>query len=454
MEKLIELYKQILDYAGMEADSDGLISYGCYLEPEPATIGNARLVLPLRKFLKDPDPTKRIVFNPLAENIVEGESKVVQKLRHILNVRINYTFGAVANAILMMAASPELQKKLDSDQVKMLLPLKDVDTKTTLAFTNLMKAAVSRKDVPLAAERVFVFSYLRKGGTINGQRYSRAGIIRFPMLEDLKKAEKELYGVKLRPKDVAAFKALMEVILGKDPEDKFSRGSDSLIAPCLEALMISTMGVASRLNDFLDSEFGEVIEDVEELIFNGEWVTAFENLEAYRALICMVPMQAGSESSEEAKVTQPAPAPAQPVQQTAYPTQAPVAAPVVPATAIPVPPSRPQSRPASEDRVSYKELMARAHHQQQQQFPQQMAQVPQQPQYVMVPVNSLQQPQAIQQPAYSNPFQPAYPPQYQAAPQYNPHYGRGSGLAPAQNQAYPTGAPVSGGYGNGGIFRI
>lgn len=449
MEKLLELYKHILGYAGMEADDDGLISYGCYIDPEPATIGNARLVLPLRKFLKDPDPTKRIIFNPLAENIVEGESKVIQKLRHILNVRINYTFGAVANAILLVAASPELQKKLDSDQVQMLVPLKDVDKKTTLAFTNLMTAAISRKDVPMAAERVFVYSYLRKGGTINGQRYSRAGIIRFPMLEDLRKAEKELYGVKLRPKDIAVFIALMEVILGKDPETKFSRGSDSLIAPCLEALMNSTVGVASRLNDFLDSEFGEVIEDASTLIFNGEWVEAFENLEPYRSLVCLVPMQAGSEAApvettqpqvQQHQIQQPQ------VQQTSYPTGAPVIAPNPGTVQMPPPRSAPPVN--SSGKVSFKDLMSR-------QQPQVMATQPMQPQYVMVPVNQLQQPQ-MPVPTYSNPFnqQQAYLNQQQQlmAQQMNPHYGRGNGLAPAPT--YPTGAPVMNNWNNGGIYRV
>lgn len=422
MEKLLELYKQILDYAGMSADEEGLISYGSYISPEPATLNNARLVLPLRHFLKDPDPTKRIIFSPLRENIVEGESKVIQRLRHILNVRINYTFGVVAQSILMMAASPELQKKLSSDQVKTLLPLKDVDKKTLTTFTTLMTAAIKRPDVPTPAERVFVYCYLRKGGTIDNRRYSRVGFIRFPMLADLKKADKELYGVKMRAKDVEIFRALMEVILGKDPEEKFHYGSDSKIAPCLDALMQSTMNVASRLNDFLDSEFGETIEDADKLIFNGEWVEAFENLEPYRALIKLVPMQAGSEEAPKETTAQ---APQQ------YATPAPAPASAIP-TPTPVPPQKNR-----QGTVSFKDLMAAAN--QNRQMPQQFAQPL--PQYQPAP-----QLQPQNQAAYANPFTGAVQQQfYQNTVMRDPNYGR-PGMRGNANTTYPTGAPVMGSY--------
>ena len=79
--KLITLYKALLELGGMSSDRDGLVSGklpGAKEDPRPVTIKGKRLVLPTQKQLTTSDWSDRIVFHPLYENVLRGESQVIE----------------------------------------------------------------------------------------------------------------------------------------------------------------------------------------------------------------------------------------------------------------------------------------------------------------------------------------------------------------------------------------
>ncbi len=294
--KLINLYKSILRYVKLEADENGFVynGYKSVKNPDqkdPTTIGGARLVLPYPENLKNYIPGKTIIFHPLYENILRGESDVLVAFRSALNVRLNYTIAIVAKSILSICANPELLNKIDPDQASALYRIGVVDDTCLNNFITLINYCIKKKP-----EGFFISLILRKGITLDGKRYSRAGIVKFPIMYELNKEENP-YGLKLRQKDIEIYKNVFEFILPElNIQDRYSFGSDSGVAPSIEAIMKSSMKVASRLNDILE-EYKDNIDGYEDLIFDSDWVDDFNNLDALDPEIRRVPMQFGNEGS-------------------------------------------------------------------------------------------------------------------------------------------------------------
>jgi hypothetical protein len=288
---LIELYKQVISCGGWIADDDGFISMKLAdLDPQPVLIDGKRLVLPLEYQLKHSDTSKRVVFHPLNESILRGESDVVTKLRMNINHRLNFVVGFLSISLMRLATSPAEHPSLKPDQTVFLSMLKDVDQQTNEKLQKLA-AQMTMGD----ASKSFSHIYVSKRGDINGRKYARVGVVSFPLYEELCKDEAEVYGVKLRKKDRQAIKALIEYILPDiDKPATYRRGSDSKVAPTLDALMKAVIAVGDPINCVIDL-FKDRLEGVSDLVFNGDWEPEFNDLEALLPQIRMIPMQAGNE---------------------------------------------------------------------------------------------------------------------------------------------------------------
>src|SRR5574343_72877 len=98
--KLNDIYKAILKYSGMEADDNGVISNNILGIKTPVSIEEKRLVLPVEIQLKNFIPSEKMIFHPLAENVLRGESMVLSYLRKAINVRINTAIGIIGSSLL------------------------------------------------------------------------------------------------------------------------------------------------------------------------------------------------------------------------------------------------------------------------------------------------------------------------------------------------------------------
>lgn len=318
--KLLEIYRAVLKYCGMEADDKGFITMRIDDKSEPAFIDGMRMVLPTDQQLRNVNPKESIVFHPLAENILRGESEVIQKLKTIINIRLNVTVGILGQTLLNLVASPAQHSKLDTEQAELLVAVSDADEKSVTNFVNVMLAGV--KSTP---ERIFTNIYLKRGGTHREKRYSRVGIVTFPFYTNLLEGKVD----KIRVKDVETYKQLMQFIFPNIADsEEYNFGSDSHVAPYLEALLRSSANVATRLNDLI-TMFKDYIDEPDQLMFDSEWFEYFQDLNALTSEIRKVPVQQGSEGSvgrEEAPAAAPAPMMVAPAPMTApamgqpYPT--------------------------------------------------------------------------------------------------------------------------------------
>ncbi len=288
--ELNTLYKSILRFAGMEVDAEGLVYLNAGDERRPALMNGVRLVLPTDSILRQPPSKDRVIFHPLSENTLLGESEVITHLLKVMNIRLNMTFGILGSNLLQLVASPEEHKHLSPDQAELLIQIKDVDDLAVANFTNIMLAAIKEDN-----EDIYTNIYLRRGGVVHGKKYARAGFTKFKMYEALQKDPTELYGVKLRVKDRAILKSLHEFIFPEiATKQAYDVGSSSNVAPFLDALMRTSLGLASSMNDLL-VQYKDFIDDCDDLIFDAAWVEVFDDLEGMRAEIRRVPPQTGNE---------------------------------------------------------------------------------------------------------------------------------------------------------------
>lgn len=304
--KLIELYKDILAVGSLRVDDEGMVSAAVAGSTTPYMVEGKRLVLPTPQQMSNADWSNRVSFHPLQENILRGESKVMEKYRNAVNIRLNYVIGMIAQELMGLAVDVAAHKRLNPDQAILLSHLKDADEKSMAVFQSLMKAmGIGNKD------RCFVHIFLKRGGVVQGKKYNRACIVSFPLYEELLKDEKQVYGVTMSKKHKAVIRALIEFILpGIDQPGHFDAGSESDIAPFLDCLMHGVMKVASCVNDVL-ANYEQFIDRADEYRYNDDWVEAFDNLAALLPEIRMIPMQAGNEGSVAKTPGQVAQAPQQ-----------------------------------------------------------------------------------------------------------------------------------------------
>jgi hypothetical protein len=288
MSKMLKFYESLLAAAGLTTTSDGCVSIKTSKDPKPLTLKGKRLVLPTSEHLRHSDRDSKVVFHPLTENVMRGESEVFERFRMALNGRINVVFGTVMHCLLQLGTSQAEQHKLSPEQSEFLSKVKNADEKTLLALKKVMDSVSATQH-----QKLFVSMFIKRGGTVGDKRFARVGVVHFPFYNDLKKAEPEFHGVKLRVKDREALIGLLDYILPEqDIAGVYNRGSNSTIAPSLEALMLSFLAIAAPLNDLI-ARFEGVLPD--NLQIDADWVETMGNLDILLPEIRSVPMQAGNE---------------------------------------------------------------------------------------------------------------------------------------------------------------
>jgi hypothetical protein len=108
-DQLNAVYTHILQSCGCVVDDKGFVSINKKdlfdKDNEPLIISGARLVLPTREHLSLSDPENTLIFHPLHEHAMRGESAVVQHLRRMISTRLSVTTSAIMSSLLDTVAS-------------------------------------------------------------------------------------------------------------------------------------------------------------------------------------------------------------------------------------------------------------------------------------------------------------------------------------------------------------
>lgn len=350
--KLIQFYRDVLDMAGLAVDNEDMVKTNLSEEPMPAIIkvngDSKRLILPTDKRLKSTDWNSCIAFHPLNENpfLKQGESKVGEFIRRAIIYRVNIVAHCLMDNILELSIAPALHKKLNPAQLQLMTLTKDADQKT---YDNYVKIA-EKLGVTNTRDN-FASLYSKKQGVIDGVKYARVGVWSFPLYQALVKSTGDVFGIKVRKKDLETYKALMEFIIPNIAnEAEYMVGSNNQMSPYTDSLLRSTAKVVLQLNRVTDLLFkGKTFAPADQaeglhqyLTFNTNWIDITNDISQLEKDVRMIPIQ-DNQVDTVPQVSTASPAQTNNIQAT--PAMQPVQAAPVANTGAPMYPNQPVMTP-------------------------------------------------------------------------------------------------------------
>ena len=300
---LIQIYKDILSTAWMTANEKGVISR--LIDPEtgeksPVMIEDntdnkkkKTAVLPIKENLVGLDSNEFLVIHPLNENPSKPASPVVDFLRRMMSVRLNWVLSTMLPELLVFASSPAKHDLLKPEQLDILTCLADAGKDSASKFLKLLEASKAKN----GHFSTIVSVYLTRGGVVKEKTFHRAAIVKFTLYEELIKAGSDnvVMGVKLSKKDRDLFKKLFErVIPGIDNPQHYSTGSNANVAPFMDSMMNTFLKLFSITNDMVENY--KVVFSIPNLMtVPMEWSDELMDIDSLSSIVRLVPPQRGNE---------------------------------------------------------------------------------------------------------------------------------------------------------------
>lgn len=291
-ENLTEIYKAILATGWLITDENGrvfrnLAGVGDDSGKKEAFVMLEKAVaLPTRENLNASGRDNLLIFHPLMEGLVGGESPIVGKLRHAYGIRATYSGSTLFSFLLGGANHTTEYSKFSPDQLRLFKAIREVDEKTLKAWDKIVRQSIERH----GATGAFVSSYIKRNAEFDGQPYSRVNTLTFPIFEYLKNEEDK----SIRKDDRETFLNLFKFVFPEiDTKNGYSYGTNSRIAPYLDALLGGFGKVFEIVNEFYDW-FSPVIAMSENIRVDLDWVEWFKDIESLKTFAQSVPQQYGN----------------------------------------------------------------------------------------------------------------------------------------------------------------
>jgi hypothetical protein len=306
--KLLDVYEAILEYATMKVDKSGFIKNAYGSGNESILIEGKQLVMPYDQQLRNFNPSEKMIFHPMAENIFKGESVVISLLKQKIMTKINISTCYLLQTLINILASPDLHNQMNPQQAELFNMGMDADMKTLTNFVKIMTHAVKNKP-----DKGFVSLYLNRGASYQGKRCTRVSVVSFPFYEQLTKEKETPNGLPvdhLRIKDKECLQKMFEFVFPDlDKQESYNYGSNNSTIPYLDVLMFGSAKITARINDLVEI-YKDYIDENEQCMFASDWLDAMRDIDSLKAEILRIPVQYGSDGS----LTPKAPAEPEPVQ--------------------------------------------------------------------------------------------------------------------------------------------
>lgn len=378
-----DIYRSMFAAVGMDVTKDGFVRLiDDRGEIHPATKNGHQAVIPIPEQLMSPHINDRLVMHLLSENILEPESEQLAFFRSMAMVRLNRVVSTLMLDLLQLNASTARHATLSMDQAQYLSLVAEADGTTVKKWESLIQNMPARQ-----TQQAITHIYLKKAGVVKdkttkqAKSFTRVAVVNFPLYGELVKWTKDesdrqhakeaghkspkkeagaksgrvIYDVEIRQKDRVPLMNLLGYLIPQISEpEAYNYGSNSMMAPGLDALMHSFMVLASRLNDVIDL-FTGAIDDVEKLRFSSDWAEVFkDDIDALWPLVRDIPRmgspaaaaaaaQVQQQAQQAQQATQVAPAVAPVVQPPQQPQQPPQGLPWNTAPQVQQPPAQPNA---------------------------------------------------------------------------------------------------------------
>lgn len=300
IETLNEFYKNFLKSVHIIGSDDGpLLGHDITGGPgafNPVMVNGKRLALPTKEVLNDTETLKEvIVFHPLSENTLRGESDVIKMLKKTITFNLAFTATITAQALAEIACTPEKQKGLTAKQAAFLSNVPHANDKTLKVINKLLEKHFDS----------LISIYLKRDGQIDGTDYRRVAVVSFPIMEELASEGNKIFGIdagsQKNKKTIAEF---FQFILASNKDWSFGSSFDS--APYFHALGGFFANYAKHLNAIV-YKYRKYVDEAEHLQVDVDsWLDYFTNTEKMKELKRAVPAMEGnigSAAKGEAEVT-------------------------------------------------------------------------------------------------------------------------------------------------------
>lgn len=269
-QSLIDFYKSTIASLGLETTDDGYIKIDVGSGKLVTLTTNGKpLVLPTKDHIDtavdvDDDTgklvTTKILYNPLNEDVIKGDSTALKKTKDIVETRLSHSFAGVCELLLTLASNKKLQTKTPMEINKFLASLsvannpgikQIVDDKTITLWGQLYA-----KTLDPTVKTKLLKLYLKKSGTYAGTKYNRLSVLTLPLLDIIQEADRDsgVLDIKLRNKDIKVFELLYTYIFKDVDEHKtLSIGSNDPESPGFIALFKTYLTIGNRLNNISKS---------------------------------------------------------------------------------------------------------------------------------------------------------------------------------------------------------
>ena len=292
------IYKAILATGWLITDEQGMVYRNLSAvtgeNKEPFIMLEKSVALPTRENLARSGRDNLLIFHPLMEGLLGGESPVIGKLRRAYGIRFAFSAAAIFTAILSGVNHSTEYSKFSPDQMDLLSVVKGATADTLKKWEKLMELSIEKHGMSNA----FVDMYIKRDQQLAGQPYSRVASVRFPIYQELTKNPDKPFGSKmvLSNSDRDVIVKLFEFIFPNiGLADSYSVGTSSRIAPYLDALL-TVYGKLFKITNNIYDKFKDVILFEESVRTELDWPEWFRDIESLKNISHSVPQQFGNYS--------------------------------------------------------------------------------------------------------------------------------------------------------------
>lgn len=294
------IYKAILETGWLVVDGNGEVLRNLSAvdenetKNEPFILLDKKVALPTRNNLNRSGNDNLLIFHPLMEGLMGGESPVIGKLRRAYGNRMTFVGASLLRYLLSGASNVTEYDKFSPSQMRLFKSVKDINEKSLKQWDKIVRMSIEQH----GGSNAIVDLYTKRNAHFKGQPCSRVAMVRFPIYEELSRTDKLIFGkdIALNSTDRTNFKAIFEFAFpGIEESDEYSYGTNSRIAPYLDSLLGAYGRLFSRVNAIYD-EFSPVIVMDEKIKVEIEWVDWFKDIENLKNIAQGVPQQYGNYS--------------------------------------------------------------------------------------------------------------------------------------------------------------
>lgn len=259
---------------------------------EPFIMLDKQVALPTRENLNNSGKKNLLIFHPLLEGLMGGESPVIGKLRRAYSIRFTYAGTSLFSLLLSGSSHISEVSKFSPDQMELLKAVGEVDETTIKTWSKIVKTSIEK----FGPSNYFTDVYISSNVTIGSETYSRFASTRFPIYDELVKNGDKFFDAsfQIKKSDRKIFIKLFEFMFPSiGIKDSYSFGTNSRIAPYLDALL-KTFGKLFSITNKIYDDFNSVIEMEENIKTPIDWLPITEDIERLKNLAQSVPQQYGN----------------------------------------------------------------------------------------------------------------------------------------------------------------